>query len=218
LPGLTEPVIEPDLVRQEPDKAEMARVRKVLTPGRRGGWLWRIFKVAGHARLIPVVPDACLPPVLRPSRVDADARRPRSPSRVTTAAGCRWKISRRCCNTPSSCPRTGSSVTIAASIWGELKLRGGGRLGGRGGARRLDDHHADGQEPLSLQRPIRSCAKSIEVSAGDLLSTSSHPSSAFWKPTSTSPNGGRTSTASRLRRNTISAFRRRSCRAGRPRF
>ncbi|MGE0283382.1 MAG: transglycosylase domain-containing protein [Rhizobiaceae bacterium] len=52
--GLTEPVVEPDLIKSEPDRAEMARVRKVLIPGRRGGWLWRIFKVLVIIGLIPI--------------------------------------------------------------------------------------------------------------------------------------------------------------------
>lgn len=47
--GLSEPIIEPGL-----EKPDMARVRKVLMPGRRGGWLWRIFKVLVIIGLIPV--------------------------------------------------------------------------------------------------------------------------------------------------------------------
>ncbi len=54
MPGLTEPIVEPDLIKPEPDRAEMARVRRVLTPGRRSGWLWRIFKVLVIIGLIPV--------------------------------------------------------------------------------------------------------------------------------------------------------------------
>lgn len=50
--GLTEPIVEPDL--REPDKAHMAKVRKVLKPSRRGGWIWRIFKILVVIALIPI--------------------------------------------------------------------------------------------------------------------------------------------------------------------
>jgi monofunctional biosynthetic peptidoglycan transglycosylase len=53
--ALSEPIVEADLGKARPEQPDMARVRKVLMPGRRGLWFRRILKGLAILVLLPVV-------------------------------------------------------------------------------------------------------------------------------------------------------------------
>ena len=92
----------------------------------------------------------------------------------------------------------------------ELKLVIDDAHGRRAGARRLDHHHADGEEPLSSGIGRSSRAQDRRSCRWRSISTWCCRKGGSWKSISTSPNGVRTSTASKRRRSIISAARRRT--------
>ena len=102
--------------------------------------------------------DAALFAAFRASRFDADAQGPGDFFRLRPALG----VARRCGSGPGEFRHHVGGRTILRASWRRpcRTQSGYGRCSGRrGDARRLDDHHADRQEPVSVAKAARVAAQ-----------------------------------------------------------
>ena len=178
---------------------------KGWTPrGVAGLWARRAAIVVGILVLLPAGADPPLPAVLRASGLDADAEGSRHVQRLRPALG----VARR--HRAGAGPfgdHVGGRAVLRPSRRRPRRTQGRHRrcAGRRSGARRLDHHHADGEEPLPLATAARHVCARWWSCRWRSISTWCCRSGGSWRSISTSPNGGPTSTASRLRRSIISA-------------
>ena len=166
---------------------------------------WRLFAASRWSRS----PSAARGPwpastaSIDPSGLDADARDAGCCCSRSSGDGSRSRMSRRCAAIDH---HVGRRTVLLSSRRRPARTECGDRRrdGRREDTRRLDHHHADGEEPVPVERPLGSCARSSNC-RWPSISTSVLPKKRIMEIYLNIAEWDPASTASRRRRSTISA-------------